>query len=179
MSVIEDTSVRIEKTPKNSRVNSDGYTPPKTAKSIRRSLARLAAGDGGTTPPSVLGAILRAEIGEVGVVHRPPPQLLATLKRSTGDFAAAAQEGFPRRIKWRRVCGPELSPAQMTDYIETEEDLRLRNPRQPDSSRVARRARAAASVDGAPSDWQPCMPSDATLPDLPIPEFLRCPGGKR
>jgi hypothetical protein len=29
-------------------------------------------------------------------------------------------------------------------------------------------------ADAAPSDWQPCLPSDhATLPDLSIPDFLK------
>jgi hypothetical protein len=79
--------------------------------------------------------ILRAEIGERGVVRnlrdRPPASLLATLKRSTGNFANEAREGFPRRIKWERIAGPELTPAQMTDYVENEGDMALRFSKQP------------------------------------------------
>jgi hypothetical protein len=171
--------------PQNSLAETDSYKPSKTADPIRRPLARLTGREGGKTPPPILEAILWAEIGEARVVRslrdRPPPRLLAELKRSTGDFAPEAEQGFPRRIKWRHVCGPELSPAQMTDYVETEEDLRLRNPAQPTTSRRQNTAPpVGSSMDAVPSDWKPCVPSDhAALPDLPMPAFLKRTGGDR
>jgi hypothetical protein len=73
-----------------------------------------------------------------------------------------------------------LSPAQTTDYVETEEDLRLRNPTQPTTSRRKNTAPAAPNSEAVPSDWAPCLPSDhATLPDLPLPACLKRTGGDR
>jgi hypothetical protein len=180
-----ETSVKVDFSPQNSPAKTDTCKPPKTAEPIRRPLARLTGRVGSATPPPVLEAILRAEIGEAGVVRnlrdRPPSKLLAELKRGTGDFAAAAEQGFPRRIKWRHVAGPEVSPAQMTDYVETEDDLRLRNPIQPTTSRRKNTAHPATSNPGAaPSDWAPCLPRDhAALPDLPVPSFLKRTGGNQ
>src|SRR5262249_37423856 len=141
-------------------VNSSSYRHPKSAKSIRRPPARLATGGAGKTPLPVLEAILRAEIGEAGVVRnlrdRPSPELLAKLKCSTGHFAADAQAEFPGRLKWCRVCGPELSPAKMTDYIETEEaPTKFVSPHRAGARRRQRGRRAvglAAPCAGGPSD---------------------------
>jgi hypothetical protein len=127
-------------------------------------------------PPRVKEAILSAEIGEAGVVRslrdRPPRRLLNKLEASVGNFAPGGGDGFPRRIKWRRIAGPVVSPAQMTDYVKTEEDLRLRNPRQPTTELVGRK-QSADDGQIKHSDWVSRLPSDhATLPDLTIPDFL-------
>jgi hypothetical protein len=123
--------------------------------------------------------ILRAEIGESGAVRnlrdRPPASLFATLKRSTGNFANEAREGFPRRFKWRRIAGPEISPAQMTDYVENEGDMALRFPKQPTT-----RLRIGKHEPGPAAEIKQSAPAIdaseliATIPDdLSIPAFLK------
>jgi len=77
--------------PENSEVISDACHQEKTAKPLgspRLSSRGLRATE---VPPELMERILRAEIGERGVIRnlcdQPPPKLLAELKRSTGNFA--------------------------------------------------------------------------------------------
>jgi hypothetical protein len=170
-----DSSCRIENIPQNKPVDSGGYTPQKPADSIGGPLVRSRGLVATQIPPELMEAVLRAEIGEPGVARnlrdRPPRRLLAKLDASTGNFAPAAKDGYPRRIKWRHACGPKLSPAQLTDYIENEEDLRLRNPRQPEIREIA--TRDVSNIDAVPSDWRPVSPAQPILDDLSIPKFLQ------
>jgi hypothetical protein len=79
---------RVEKTSKNSAVDSNGYNPPQTAKSIRSPRARWGTGKGIQVPAGLGETILRAEVGEVSVVRNlrdlPPRRLLAELRRGGG-----------------------------------------------------------------------------------------------
>jgi hypothetical protein len=128
-------------------------------------------------PPSVQEAILRAEIGDLGVVRSlrdlPPRRLVAKLNASVGDFAPEAKEGFPRRLKWRHIAGPESTRAQQSDYIENADDLALRNPKQPTTPARTARRRPEATGEIKHSDWRPVNPSQPITDDLSIPSFLR------
>jgi hypothetical protein len=84
----------VEKTPKNNVAQSNSYDPQISAKSIGSPRTRLGVGKGIQVPPVVREAILRAEIGEAGVVRnlkdRPPRRLLNKLDASVSDLSIPA-----------------------------------------------------------------------------------------
>jgi hypothetical protein len=85
---------------------------------------------------------------------------------------------------WCIVAGPELGPSALHCVAAPDggeyERIEARNmDLLADAWTKSRRSHCAKQVehvrqDAAPSDWKPCLPSDwRTLPDLPIPNFLR------
>jgi hypothetical protein len=103
------------------------------------------------------------------------------LPRPPANFAARERvrspEGFPRRLSWRHVAGPELAPVQMQEIILEPDDYRRLNPKQPDPPQEVETCRARASTEAwvasfaadqaALSNWTPTG-AGPEMSDLPV-----------
>jgi hypothetical protein len=63
-----------------------------------------------------------------------------------GGRISSAPEGYPRKVFYWHVCGPEVDPLASYDVILEPDDYRIRNPEQP----------------SPPSDWETRYARDET-----------------
>jgi hypothetical protein len=94
-----------------------------------------------------------------------------------GGRISSSPEGFPRRLSWRHVAGPELAPAQMQEIILEPDDYRRLDPKQPDPPQEVETCRARASTEAwvasfaadqaTLSNWTPTG-AGHEMSDLPV-----------